>query len=811
MVDASEEAKKDIDENEEIIEEIEEIEEEIQKEESPEERVEKVEKVEKILERTRTLGPKLDLLIKVAAVLIGIYEIMFIFNFNYTLYDFFLKLGIDVGFLKITFQTKQGEAFVMAMILLMAFLLYPIRKREKYLKKIPFYDYALAVIGVVVTLYLFIVYPRYAEFADVYWYDVIFGITAIIIVLEATRRTLGWVLPLVVVVFLAYGLYLIDFNLVRFTQQLYFDEGIFGIPFFVMTIYVFAFIFFGAFLLRIGVSDYITEFMIALFGKRPGGPAKSAVISSALMGTVSGSSVANVLTTGTFTIPLMKKAGYPKEIAGAVEPVASTGGQLMPPIMGAAAFIMAEFLGVPYNMLIIAAVIPAVVYYAGVYLFIDLETKRLGLKKIPRENFAPLKYFIRKSYILLPIVVITVALVWGIPPHISAISSLGTAIWVAWVSKDNIKGNEMFYVAIVLLGTLLMFINPAYSLIIGYLSLAISLVLVGMSFIPSQKLVYRNEKLYITISFLLLIAVVKIVGMTNEQLLLMSGILGIVFSLIVGYISKTQEGKKMYKATYQSMIDAGKTSTTVMLAAASAGLIQGVLTMTGLITSIGYTLIGLTGGNLFLLLLLAMIFSLILGMGVPTTANYIITSLVAAPAVFAVVANTPPYNLPVPGFATPIALLAAHFFVFYFGILADVTPPVALASYAGSALAGGDFWKTSRNAVKYALAGYIGPYIYFTHPEMFLITVGTWSAAAVFSVIYSILATILVMFTLAIALTGWFKKNLRWEIRILLVALGLAGITLNYIVIGITLAVILVLWLLGHKIPLERKPKPVKG
>ncbi len=783
---------------------------EIEKEEDieklEEEAHEKEKKVEVIIERTRTLAPKLDLIIKVAALLIGIYEIMFVFNFNYTLYNFFDKLGIQIGILKITFQTKQSEAFIMAMLLIMTYLLYPIRKREKYFKKIPWYDYALVVVSAASVLYLFAVYNRYSEFANVYLPDVIFGILAIIFVLEATRRTLGWILPTIVVFFLAYGLYAINFDLYRFVQQLYFDEGIFGIPFFVMTIYVFAFIFFGAFLLRIGVSDYITEFMISLFGSRPGGPAKSAVISSALMGTVSGSSVANVLTTGTFTIPLMKKAGYPREIAGAVEPVASTGGQLMPPIMGAAAFIMAEFLGLPYNLIIIAAVIPALVYYSAVYIFIDLETRRLGLKPISREHFASLKYFIRKSYILLPILVITVALVWGIPPHISAISSLGVAIWVAWISKDHIKGNEFLYVGIALLATFLMFLEESLGLITGIIMVVISIILVAISFTPS-KLVERNEKLYITILFLLLIAVVKFVGMSNEQLLLMSGVLGIVFSLIVGYISKTEEGKKMYAATYESMIDAGKTSTTVMLAAASAGLIQGVLTMTGLITSIGYTLVSLTGGNIWLLLILAMIFSLILGMGVPTTANYIITSLVAAPAIFAAVSTVPPYNNMVPGFGTPIALLAAHFFVFYFGILADLTPPVALASYAGSTLAGGDFWKTSQNAVKYAIAGYIGPFIYFMHPQMFLITVGTWSITAALSVAYAFAATILVMFMLGIAFTGYLRKHVRIEFRIILAVVALAGVTLNYFIIGLGLVLVILLWLFSEKLKLGKKEK----
>ncbi|KUJ99463.1 MAG: TRAP-type transporter permease component [Thermococcales archaeon 44_46] len=760
---------------------------------------EKFEKAEEIvIEKTRTLPPKLENVIKLAAILIGLYEILFIFNFNYTLYDLFSKMGISIAPLKITFQTKQGEAFVLAMILLITYLLYPIKKKEQYLKRVPWYDYILAALGVISSMYLFFVYQRYATYAEVYLTDVVFGVMAIILVLEATRRVLGWVLPLVVVVFLLYGINDIGFNWIRFTQQLYFDEGIFGVPFFVMTVYVFAFVFFGAFLLKIGISDYITEFMISLFGSRPGGPAKAAVISSGLMGTVSGSSVANVLTTGTFTIPLMKKAGYPPEVAGAVEPVASTGGQLMPPIMGAAAFIMAEFLGVPYNKLIIAAVLPALVYYAGVYLFIDLETKRLGLKGMPREEFMPLRYFIRKLYILLPIAVITAALVWGIPPHISAISSLGIAIWVAWISKDSIKGHEGIYVASLIATTILMFTGREIASPVTIVLVLLALSLVVMAF--STKLLEFNEKLYISLLFILFVALTKYLGMRREQILLMSGIMGIVFSLIVGYVSKSEDGKKMYSATYESMIDAGKTSTSVMLAAASAGLIQGVLTMTGLVTSLGYRLIDLAAGNLWLLLVLTMIFSLILGMGVPTTANYIITSLVAAPAIYNAVLGLQPYSSPVPGFTVPIALLAAHFFVFYFGILADVTPPVALASYAGSALAGGDFWKTALNAVKYALAGYIGPYIYFTHPEMFLITVEKWTLTTTLQVLYDFGATLLVMYLLAISLTGWFRKNLRKEVRAVIGAIGFGAATLHIIPVAIGVVTVIGLRLFGKKL-----------
>ena len=761
---------------------------------------ENLEKIEKkiVLEKTRTLPPKLENIVKAAAILIGLFEILFIFNFTFTVYSLFDKLGVKIGILKFDFQDQQVMAFVLGMIFVIAFLRYPIIKKEKYLKKVQLIDYILILLGLAAALYKFWRWPTYMVYYDVNQIDVIFGFLAIILVLEATRRAIGWILPTIVTVFILYGIRDAGFNWTRIAQYLYLDQGIFGIPFYVMTIYVFAFVFFGAFLLKIGVSDYITEFMISIFGPRPGGPAKSAVISSGMMGTVSGSSVANVLTTGTFTIPLMKKAGYPPEIAGAVEPVASTGGQLMPPVMGAAAFIMAQFLGVPYNKLIIAAVLPALIYYSGVYLFIDLETKRLGLKGIPRGQFKPIRYFLRKLYILLPILVITVALVWGIAPHIAAVSSLGIAIWVAWISKDEIPGHEQLYVATLLITTLLMFTGREIAKPIGIVLLVLGLTLVVMA-VATDKVQF-NEKFYISMLFVFLMALGKFLYMRKEEILLMSGVFGIIFSLIVGYKSKTEAGKAMYSATYESMISAGKTSTTVMLAAASAGLIQGVLTMTGLVTSLGYKLVDLAGGHLLLLLMMAMIFSLILGMGVPTTANYVITSLVAAPAVFNAVASNPVYSASVPGYTAPIALLAAHFFVFYFGILADLTPPVALAAYAGSALAGGDFWKTATNSVKYALAGYVGPYIYFTHPEMFLITVENWTTTTALQVLYEFGATLLAMYLLAISLTGWFQKNLRKEVRAVIGAIGIAAASLNVIPVIIGVAVIIGLRVFVKKI-----------
>jgi len=738
---------------------------------------------------TRILTSRPARVVTAAALLLGLYEVLFFFNFNYTLYALFSRLGLDVAFLRHSFQTKQGMAFVLAMVFVIAFLLYPARRRAAAFQRVALSDWALAVTGAACAFYIFSEYGRYARNAEVTTPDIVFGLLTVLLVLEATRRVVGWVLPAVVGSFVLYGVIDLGFRWPRIVQQLCFDEGILGIPLMVMVTYVFAFVFFGAFLLRIGVSDYITAFMIAVFGPRPGGPGKAAVVASGLMGTVSGSSVANVLTTGTFTIPLMKKAGYPAEVAGAIEPVASTGGQLMPPIMGAAAFIMAEFLGIPYRTIIVAAIVPAVVFYFSVYIFVDLETRRLGLGGVPRQR--ALGYFYRKLYVLLPVVVITVALLRGLPPQICAVASLGVAVWVAWIARDRIPGSEPLYVAVASATTVLMFVGGGRDREVVVALTALLGVLVALSF---TKLAPRNEKFYVSVLLIAFVASARATGLNVEQVLLLSGMVGVLISVVVAVAGRSEEGRSMSKATYAAVLDASKTSVSVMLAAASAGLIQAVLTMTGLITSIGYDLVTITGGSLLLLLPLAMLFSLILGMGVPTTANYIITSLVVSPAIFLAVKGSVLYGAAVPGFSTPVALLAAHFFVFYFGILADVTPPVALASYAGCALARGDFWKTSLNAVKYASAGYVGPYVYFLHPQLFLVTVGDWSVTAVLYVLFCVAGALAAMFLLATAITGWCDGRLRREVRVVLVTWSLAiVITMHPVVVatGIVAAVLL--------------------
>mgnify|MGYP000474579128 CR=1 FL=1 len=658
----------------------------------------------------------------VAAIAIAVYEICFLLGFNYALYSVLAKYGIVIEALSVVFDTQQGQAFVLAMILIMAFLLYPVRRKPSYFRKIPVYDGVLASLGAVSTLYIFYIFPELIIRAGIVKpLDVVFGIICIILVLEATRRVIGPALTIIATAFLLYGLLFVKFDLKAFIDHMYLaKEGLFSIPLFVMVTYVFAFVFFGSFLLRIGVGRYITEFMISAFGSRSGGPAKSAVVASALMGTVSGSSVANVLTTGTFTIPLMRRSGYPPEIAGAIEPTASTGGQIMPPIMGAAAFIMAEFLGRPYRDIMIAGVIPALIYYSGVYAFIDLETKRLGLKPIPRV--APLKQFLKKIYMLVPIPLIAYELLIGIPPQYAAISSLSVALLAAWIAQEDIKPTIKFA-----------FISVFSALMLG---------------------------MYFT-------------GIMLEQILVLSGVIAILLSVLIGLLAK--EARLMSRATIEAVIDASRISISVMLAATVAGMIQGVLTLTGLITSFGYMLVDLVAGNLLALLVIAMTFSLILGMGVPTTANYVITSLVCAPAV--VLAATQWYGIDI-----KVAMLAAHMFVFYFGILADVTPPVALAAYAGSALARSEFWRTAINAAKYALAGYVGPYIFFTHPEMLLVTVSEWNIEIMLYVIYCFAASLLAIYLLAVSITGWLSGPLPKYVRVILGVLGICGVSLNYIV-----------------------------
>lgn len=528
--------------------------------------------------------------------------------------------------------------------LVLIFLLYPARKSWSREKMNPL-DAIFAVLSVVATMYLVVNYKELVTRAGMNTpTDIAIGVIGVLLVFEATRRTVGWPMLTVALVFLAYaflGPYMpgilahrgVSFD--ELVSHLYFTtEGIFGVPMGVSSTFIFLFILFGAYLDATGLGKFFIDFANALAGWAVGGPAKVAVLSSGLMGTVSGSSVANVAGTGSFTIPMMKKLGYRPSFAGAVEAAASTGGQLMPPVMGAAAFLMAEFVGVPYIEVVKAAVIPALLYYTGIWLSVHYEAKKYGLKGTPREELPKFGPLLReKGHLALPLIVIVYLLVTGYTPMRAALYAIGVTIVCACLRKNT--------------------------------------------------------------------------RITFKQF---------VEGLIVGA---------------QSVLG-------VLIACASAGIIIGVVTKTGVGLKLATALLDLAGGKMLPAMFFTMITSLILGMGVPTTANYVITSTIAAPALVQM-------HVPV---------LAAHMFAFYFGIVADVTPPVALAAYAGAGIAGANPMKTGVTAAKLAIAAFVVPYIFVLAPQLLMIN------ATAPTILMAMVTAIIGMWGLSLAMIGFCQHPL---------------------------------------------------
>jgi len=513
----------------------------------------------------------------------------------------------------------KQRAIHLAFTVSLIFLIYPRSKTEfdKDKNKIPLYDFILATIGAGTSLYLAVFYNEMVIRSGLpTTMDLIMGALAIILVLEGTRRVIGSALPIVVSCFLLYSYFgqimpgffaHRGYSIERIIEHLYSGtEGIFGIPLGVSASFVFLFILFGAVLNKTGMGKFFIDVAMALAGHTTGGPAKVAVIASGFMGSINGSSVANTVTTGSFTIPLMKSIGYRKDFAGAVEAAASTGGQILPPVMGAAAFVMAEFLGIPYIKIALAAAIPAVIYYIAVATMVHLEACKYGLKGLPREKLPKLGVVLKaRGHLIIPILGLVYLLVRGYTP-------LFSAFW-----------------AIVM-------------------CLAISMIKAETR-LDLKKLIGAFE-------------------------------------------------------------DGAKSALGVAAACACAGMVVGCVTLTGLGLKIANGLVMLGGGNLMLTLFFTMIASILLGMGLPTTAKYIILSIMAAPALVDLGVNP----------------LAAHLFILYFGVIADLTPPVAVAAYAGAGISGGNSMKTGFIAVRLAVAGFMIPYLFALDPGLMFInsTVG---------------------------------------------------------------------------------------
>ena len=536
-------------------------------------------------------------------------------------------------------------------ILILGYLNYPIKKGVTRANYLPWYDIIFMAAGALPFFYFAWNAQDIIKMATRVTRDpvmVFIAIIAVVSLMELCRRCVGIPILCVVGALLVY-----TFSTVRFGKVIYdlfyTTTGVMNTPINVCAKYIVVFIIFGAFLERTGISNFFIDLANSLCGSSAGGPAKVAVISSALCGMVSGSSVGNTVTTGSVTIPMMKKCGYKPEFAGAVEAASSTGGQIMPPIMGAAAFLMAEYMGVPYSQVALKAILPAVLYFTGIYIAVHLEAQKLGLKGIPRDELPKFGPLMKKIYLLAPLVVLV--------------------------------------------------------------------VLVS----------------------------------TNTFTMQFSASVAIFIAIAVGLINKDN------RITWKKILDAleagGKGTITVAVACAMAGIVAGCITSTGLASKLITTIVAVSQGHAIIALFLTMVCCIVLGMGVPTTANYCIMAATCAPILIS----------PEIG----INLVCAHFFVFYFGIVADITPPVALAAYAGSAIAKAPPMKTAINATKLAIAAFIVPYILAFNPAMVFIDTNA------ISVVQICITSLLGIFGIAAALNGFLYGKLNPVFRLALIAGGL--------------------------------------
>lgn len=627
--------------------------------------------------RTRHLS---GVMAKVIVIILIAFSLFQLYTGYFGAYTAYIQRTIHLGF-----------------ALVLIYLLFPLRKNSPR-NKIAWYDYILALLSLIVCAYWPIYYEELVQMVGgIDTAQMIIGGMAILLVLEAARRVVGLPLVIIAIAFLAYAMLgpympgmLIHKGLTlnQLIKTMFFTtEGILGTPLQVSSTFIFLFILFGSFLMQTGVGNYFNDLAISIAGKRTGGPAKVAVFTSALEGTISGSSVANVVQSGSYTIPMMKKLGYNKNFAGAVEAAASTGGQIMPPVMGAAAFLMIEFAGVPYLEIIKAALIPAILYFAGIWIMVHLEAKKTGLVGLPEDQIPPKKEVLKKIYLLTPIIAIIVFM------------DLGTSI--------------------------------------------------------SRAAIY-----------------------------------GILFTVLVSLFRKdTRINLRKISIALQ---DGARNALGVAAATACAGIIVGVVTKTGLGLKLGHSIVGLASSitsEPFFLLMLTLVFtmitSIIIGMGSPTTANYIITSTIALPAILTLNDQME--------FAVPV--LAAHMFVFYFGIVADITPPVALAAFAATGISGGEPIRTGVNATKLAIAAFLIPYMFVLQPQLLLINTTIWEA------LWIGFAAILGMIAVGACMIGYWYRRLNWFERIISFVIGIAMIYPELIstLVGMGALLLMIAWQLVLK------------
>ena len=614
-----------------------------------------VDEIMKKYDRESNVRPWKGVYDKAIKVLLAVFSLFMIYMNLFAVWDERIRRPLFVG-----------------IVIVFIFILYPSGKNHLKPQKqnhIPFYDLILAVAGSFSFFYFVINNREIINHATrINQTEIILGVIGIIVLAECCRRVTGIPIVVVAALFVVYA-FSTGASLRKIVYNLFYTTtGVIGTPIGVCSTYIVLFIIFGAFLEATGISEFFIQCANALAGSATGGPAKVSVISSALCGMVSGSSVGNTVTTGSVTIPMMKETGFPGEFAGAVEAASSTGGQIMPPIMGAAAFLMAEMIGVPYSNIVVRAILPAILYFTGIFLMVHLRAKRLGLKGIPKEDLPKWKVLLPRIYLLIPIVALIYLICAGYTMSRAAIIATILCVVVSMFDKDH---------------------------------------------------------------------------------------------------------RMSPKDMFNALVTGAKNTLSIAAACGIAGIIAGVVTMTGLGQVFITAIVGVSHGNLLIALFLTMICCIILGMGVPTTATYIIMATTCAPIL-----------------TTGMGLnaLSANMFVFYFGIVADITPPVALAAYAGSAIAKADPMKTAINATRLAIGAFLVPYIFSLNPAMLLID--TDAVGVVMIVITSFLG----MFAISAALEGYTVKPINMVVRILLAVAGLMmlypGTLTDVIGIG-TIAVIM--------------------
>ena len=584
----------------------------------------------------------------------------------------------------VTALEKRLTAFL-ALVVVMGYLTYPASKHHVRHNFIPWYDFVIMIVGASCFMYYYITYDSLVRIltsaAKMTDFQIAIGIIGLLCLMELCRRCVGIPILCVAGALLIYT-FASGTKMNTAIYKLFFTtNGIMGTPVQVCAKYIVVFIIFGAFLERTGIAAFFIDLANSLVGRFSGGPAKVAVISSALCGMVSGSSVGNTVTTGSVTIPMMKKTGYKGEFAGAVEAAASTGGQIMPPIMGAAAFLMAEYMNVTYAEVALRAILPAVLYFTGIFIAVHLEAKKLGLKGIDKSELPILGKLMAKLYLLLPLIV--------------------------------------------------------------------------------------------------LVALVT----TNTRTMQFSATIAILCAIVVSLFDK--DNRITIPKILEALEAGGKGTITVAVACAMAGVIAGCITATGLASKLIGAVIAASNSVPFIsptmvALFLTMVCCIILGMGVPTTANYCIMASTCAPILITI----------------GVPKMAAHFFVFYFGIVADITPPVALAAYAGSAIAKSNPMKTGINASKLAIGAFVVPYIFCLNPAMLLIDVTP------LGVVQIIVTSLIGIFGVAAAMNGYLYRKINWAARIAICIAGLMMMDPTIItdIIGIVLmAVIVLIQYLGAK------------